>query len=199
MTDEAAVERFEAFLRAQEPAPQWEPVTDYSYAARVQAEGKHPYLIKQVFAPQQVLDYGCGFGHLVSMLRWAGVDAVGYEPHPRACLPYVSDTLDAEAMYDLVICREVMEHCTVREVVRVVRALVRHSRRFIYVTTRFAKQPDHLLSVETEFDVDPTHITCLTKPFLRTLFVLEGCKSRPDLEAQMDWQHKGRVLVFEVI
>jgi len=27
--------------------------------------------------------------------------------------------------------------------------------------------------------------------------VLEGCKSRPDLEARMDWGGKGRVLVLE--
>jgi hypothetical protein len=29
--------------------------------------------------------------------------------------------------------------------------------------------------------------------------VLEGCRSRPDLEARMDWGHKGRVLVLEKV
>ena len=29
------------------------------------------------------------------------------------------------------------------------------------------------------------------------MFVLEGCRSRPDLEARMDWLNKGRVLVME--
>ena len=29
------------------------------------------------------------------------------------------------------------------------------------------------------------------------MFVLEGCRSRPDLEARMDWGNKGRVLVLE--
>jgi hypothetical protein len=32
---------------------------------------------------------------------------------------------------------------------------------------------------------------------LRLMFVLEGCRSRPDLEARMDWGNKGRVLVLE--
>jgi len=45
--------------------------------------------------------------------------------------------------------------------------------------------------------VDPTHITLLNKDFLRLLFVLEGCRVRPDLEQKMDWGHKGRVLVYE--
>jgi hypothetical protein len=31
----------------------------------------------------------------------------------------------------------------------------------------------------------------------RLMFVLEGCRSRPDLEERMDWGHKGRVLVLE--
>jgi len=29
--------------------------------------------------------------------------------------------------------------------------------------------------------------------------VLEGCRSRPDLEDKMDWGRKGRVLVLEKI
>jgi hypothetical protein len=37
----------------------------------------------------------------------------------------------------------------------------------------------------------------LNQYFLRVLFVLEGFSCRPDLEARMDWQGKGRVLVYE--
>ena len=43
----------------------------------------------------------------------------------------------------------------------------------------------------------PSHITLLNKDLLRLMFVLEGCRSRPDLEQQMDWGGKGRVLVLE--
>ena len=57
--------------------------------------------------------------------------------------------------------------------------------------------PASLLDFTTQFDVDPSHITLLNKDMLRLMFVLEGCKSRPDLEAKMDWGNKGRVLVLE--
>ena len=103
----------------------------------------------------------------------------------------------AEQAYDLVICREVMEHLTVLQVRRTVAQICRASSRFVYVTTRFHPDPDDLLDFTTQFDVDPTHITLLTKDFLRCLFVLEGFRRRPDLEERMDWGDKDRVLVYE--
>ena len=75
--------------------------------------------------------------------------------------------------------------------------IVRMTSRFAYVTTRFHPNPASLLDFTTQFDVDPTHITLLNKDMLRLMFVLEGCRSRPDLEARMDWGNKGRVLVLE--
>jgi 2-polyprenyl-3-methyl-5-hydroxy-6-metoxy-1,4-benzoquinol methylase len=39
--------------------------------------------------------------------------------------------------YDLVISREVLEHLTVLQVKRAVANMVRMTRQFIYVTTRF--------------------------------------------------------------
>ena len=101
--------------------------------------------------------------------------------------------------YDLVICREVMEHLTVLQVRRAVANIVRMTSRFVYVTTRFHPSPASLLDFTTQFDVDPTHITLLNKDLLRLVFVLEGCRSRPDLEARMDWGGKGRVLVLEKV
>jgi hypothetical protein len=84
-----------------------------------------------------------------------------------------------------VICREVLEHLTVLQV------------KQADVTTRFHPTPVSLLDFTTQFDVDPSHITLLNKDMLRLMFVLEGCRSRPDLEARMDWGNKGRVLVLE--
>jgi hypothetical protein len=106
-------------------------------------------------------------------------------------------TLKPAGSYDLVICREVLEHLTVLQVKQAVANMVRMTSRFIYVTTRFHPQPASLLDFTTQFDVDPSHITLLNKDMLRLMFVLEGCRSRPDLEARMDWGHKGRVLVLE--
>jgi len=62
---------------------------------------------------------------------------------------------------------------------------------------RFHPNPPTLLDFKTSDDLDPSHITLLNKDMLRLMFVLEGCRSRPDLEARMDWGQKGRVLVLE--
>ncbi len=75
--------------------------------------------------------------------------------------------------------------------------MVRMTSRLIYVTTRFHPKPADLLDFNTSDDLDPTHITLLNKDLLRLMFLLEGCRSRPDLEARMDWGGKGRVLVLE--
>jgi hypothetical protein len=95
------------------------------------------------------------------------------------------------------VCREVMEHCTIREIRRIVGELCALSTRLVYATTRFHLAPRHLLDVMTADDLDPTHISMLNQTFLRTLFVLEGFKRRADLEQRMDWQGKGRCLVYE--
>jgi hypothetical protein len=99
--------------------------------------------------------------------------------------------------YDVVICREVLEHLTVLQVRRAVTELCRASSGLVYVTTRFHPTPESLLDVTTDHETDPTHITLLAKDFLRVMFVLEGFRNRPDLEGRMDWAHKGRVLVYE--
>ena len=87
-------------------------------------------------------------------------------------------------MTNLEIKKAVSELCTI-------------SSKFIYLTTRFHQKPISIFDTTTEFEVDPTHITCLNKNLLRMMFILEGYKSRPDLEKKMDWLNKKRVLVYE--
>ena len=215
LVDEAAVQQFEAFVQGQQPASTpWQPVTDYSFEARKAIEGIHPQLIKDVFQPKVVLDAGCGRGAvLVRLLREIGVTAWGWDvamPNEFIATPehwwsgradITSDNDESNEYgpgFDLVICREVCEHLTVPQIRQTVRNLVRLSSKYIYLTTRFCQQPTHLLSVDSHDELDPTHITMLSKPFLRTLFVLEGCKSRYDLEERMDHKKLGRCLVFEV-
>lgn len=181
----------------------------YAIETRRSIEGRNPALIKEVFSPRKVLDMGCGPGALMYFLAELGVDCDGVDasPHVREMAPpevqeriAVATALDSgkpDNSYDLVISREVLEHLTVLEVRRAVAEMCRVTSRFIYLTTRFHPAPGSLLDVTNEFHVDPTHITCLNKDFLRVLFVLEGCSSRPDLEAKMDWLNKGRVMVFE--
>lgn len=214
--DAMAVQAFEQNIHRQVPASTpWTPVTDYSLEARRIAEGIHPQLIKDVFQPTRMLDVGCGHGHLMTMLEEIGVRCRGVDVNadPKWVVddrmwqhditaPLGPDWLeDLSGDYlrsDLVLCREVLEHLTIAQIARAVRNIVRLSKKYVYVTTRFHPDPAHMLDVTTEFDVDPTHITCLSKPFLRALFVLEGCTSRHDLEARMDHKGLGRCLVFEV-
>lgn len=183
---------------------------NYSLETRRQIEARNPALITQVFQPTRVLDLGCGPGALMHLLWELGVQADGIdfaessrqlatpEVRDRITVGQVTDpTLKPAGSYDLVICREVLEHLTVLQVRRAVANMVRMTSRFIYVTTRFHPCPASLLDFTTQFDVDPSHITLLNKDMLRLMFVLEGCRSRPDLEEKMDWGRKGRVLVLE--
>jgi len=120
------------------------------------------------------------------------------EVRDRIAIGDASDaSIKADGSYDLVICREVLEHLTVLEVRKAVANMVRLTSKFIYVTTRFHPNPPTLLDFNTSDDLDPSHITLLNKDMLRLMFVLEGCRSRLDLEARMDWGRKGRVLVLE--
>jgi 2-polyprenyl-3-methyl-5-hydroxy-6-metoxy-1,4-benzoquinol methylase len=183
---------------------------NYNLETRRQIEAKNPFLIKEVFEPTKALDLGCGPGALMHLLWELGVDVDGIdfaESSRQLATPQVRDritvgevydqALGASGAYDLVICREVLEHLTVLQVRQAVANMVRLSSKYIYVTTRFHPSPASLLDFTTQFDVDPSHITLLNKDMLRLMFVLEGCRSRPDLEARMDWGNKGRVLVLE--
>jgi glycerol-3-phosphate cytidylyltransferase-like family protein/SAM-dependent methyltransferase len=218
---ETEVQAFEDAVVAQEPVSathyddeyfvsDWrEGGNKYDLETRREIEGRNPALIKEVFQPRRVLDMGCGPGVLMYLLAELGVDADGidFSPEIKALAPpevreqiivgEVTEPHVPDDSYDLVICREVMEHLTVVQIRQTVATICRASSRFVYLTTRFHPEPDSLLSFTTQFDVDPSHITLLNKEFLRCLFVLEGFKRRPDLEERMDWGDKRRVLVYE--
>jgi 2-polyprenyl-3-methyl-5-hydroxy-6-metoxy-1,4-benzoquinol methylase len=220
-SDEAIVDRFEQAVleqRAWDPGhydtdyftEDWrEDDNRYDLESRRRIEAQNPQLIKDVFAPERVLDMGCGPGFLMYFLHELGVDVTGvdFSPASRTLAPaavaeriIIGPTDEphvAANAYDLVICREVFEHLTVLQVRRTVAEICRASSRFVYATTRFHDAPENLLDFTTQFEVDPTHITLLNKAFLRCLFVLEGFRRRSDLEQRMDWADKRRVLVYE--
>jgi SAM-dependent methyltransferase len=216
------ITEFEAAVFAQKPTAQehydehywlggWRAGdNNYSLEKRREIEARNPQLIKDVFQPVRVVDLGCGPGALMHLLHEIGVYAEGIdynEMSPALATAEVKDriaigdatdrSIKADGSFDLVICREVLEHLTVLEVKKAVANMVRLTSKYIYVTTRFHPNPPTLLDFNTSDDLDPSHITLLNKDMLRLMFVLEGCRSRPDLEARMDWGKKGRVLVLE--
>lgn len=217
------VDRFEELVQTQQTVPaahydgeyftgEWRAGGNrYTLEARRGIEGETPRLIRDVFQPSRVLDFGCGPGILMALLDELGVQADGLDFSPRIRelapervrerinLGLVTEPVVAEGAYDLVVCREVLEHLTVLEVRRAVEQMVRATSRFVYLTTRFHPAPLGLLSVTDEREVDPSHITLMNESLLRLLLVLEGCRRRADLEARMDWLRKGRVLVYEKV
>jgi cytidyltransferase-like protein len=182
---------------------------NYDLETRRTVEGRNPELIKKTFQPKKALDVGCGVGSLMYLLHELGVSCDGIDFSPfskKAALPEIRDRIMIDSVdstslqdnsYDLVICREVLEHLTLAQVKKAVENMCRVSSKYIYVTTRFHPRPESLLSITTDFENDPTHITVLNKNFMRMLFILEGFKHRPLLEKKMDWLGKDRVLVYE--
>ena len=212
---EQSLDRLEAFMAAQEPSSpekfdreyfegQWRKDGNaYDYETRKAIEGKHPQLIKEAFPGLSVLDVGCGPGHLVRMLKELGVNAGGCDPSSHAvALAWERTVVNIDAcnvpsnFADVAICREVLEHVPVIEIPEMVCDLFRVARKFTYITTRF--HDGAVFDATTDFETDPTHVSLLTQPFLRSLCVLHGGKRRRDLEQKLDHQNKGRVLVYEV-
>lgn len=176
----------------------------YTYEKRQEIEGKHPDLIVECFPGMSVLDVGCGPGYLVKMLTDRGVKALGIDTSAdavamaaldRTCI--VMDVANVPPSFsDVVVCREVLEHVEVQEIPAMVCDLFRVARKFVYITTRF--HDGSLFDAATDFETDPTHVSLLSQPFLRSLCVLNGGKRRRDLEQRLDHQNKGRVLVYEI-
>jgi ubiquinone/menaquinone biosynthesis C-methylase UbiE len=208
-----SLNRLELFMSRQRPNPperfdqeyfqgDWREVP-YTLEARRAAEGEHIDRLQELFLGERILDVGCGPGFLVTLMKERGMDACGIDPSehvlsltsdPSVLWGPVTDVPDRS--FDVVISREVLEHLTVHDIAVMVHHLFRVSRKYVYITTRFNEES--LFDAGTEYEVDTTHISLLTQPFLRSLCVLNGGKRRRDLETTLDHQGKGRVLVYEV-
>lgn len=190
--NDSVLDTFEQLMLEQPAAQPWVPVTDYSWDARKDVDGPTADLIAATFPAERILDFGCGHGHLQALLcSKAGLWVEAYDPHSPVFAQY------PRGQYDLVVCREVLEHVELRKYLGVVRELCDLSKRWVYLTTRFHPDPQHLLDVATSDELDPTHITMLNQDFLRALFVLHGFKRDREKEQTMDHLKKGRVLVYE--
>ena len=182
----------------------WRTTTQpYTLDGRRMAEGMHPQILADVFPRQSMLDVGCGPGFLVELLRERGVEAGGIDPSPAAKALAVNRWVIQgypancpDKMADVVICREVIEHLSVNQITEMVADLFRLAKRVVYITTRFSA--DSVFDCATKDDLDPTHISMLSQPFLRSLCVLNGGTRRRDWEQELDHGKKGRVLCYEL-
>lgn len=183
----------------------------YTIEKRREIEARNPDNIKDVFNPESVLDVGCGMGALMLFLQELGINVHGIDFSQAAknmAVPAVREQIiigdvteyhDLGKNFDLVICREVIEHLTVLQIRKFIKVLARYTSKYLYITTRYFQDPKTFLDVGDDLQTDPTHITVMNKEFLRALFVMEGLRSRRDLERKMDWKNVGRVLVFEKV
>src|SRR4029078_13253125 len=122
---------------------------NYNLETRRQIEAKNPFLIRDVFQPKKVLDLGGGPGGLMHLLWELGVNVDGIDfaessrqlatpqVRDRITVGYVGDLgIKPANAYDLVICREVLEHLTVLQVKQTVANMVRMTSNIIYAQTR---------------------------------------------------------------
>lgn len=204
---------FEAIIQQQTPNRSvWQPVTGYSLEERRLAEGRHPALLQEIFPEtQRVIDIGCHRGQLLAMLTFPVQWGIDRDPPPmrerywpqiiegdvgrrgwgRHAFPFASRS------FDLVICREVFEHLTLLELRWAVTNLNDVTSRYVYVTMRLHPAATHVLDVATSDDLDPTHCTLPHPDLIRALFALEGLRRCRSIEDHLDWQHQGRVFVYE--
>ena len=180
--------------------PQAQGYLDYD--ARVAIEAQHPDILAALCQGKTVLDVGCGPGHLVRMLRDRGVRAIGVDPcltpgQDHCFLGTIEEWNDSD--YDVVVCREVLEHIPVREWGAFLAHLFRVAKERVYLTTRFTPAPAHPWELTDELQVDPSHITRLPQPFVRALCVVQGSTRDTTWESKLDWLGKGRVLVYKKV
>lgn len=184
----------------------------YDIETRRKIEGKHPEILFKVFGSLSTfLDVGCGNGALMLFLQELGLEVDGLdisEDAKKNAPKTISDRIqildltsyaEVRDTYNLVICREVLEHIPFISYLTFVTNLCRLSNRYVYITTRFAKNPNTLWDIQTEFEADPTHITLPSITLLRSIMSLNGFRRVKSLEQEIDWMNKQRVLVYERI
>lgn len=132
-------------------------------------------MIHQFTGATSVLEVGCAYGHVIDVLRERGVDACGFDVSEYAIENSVEPaytwvgSADDKASFrksevDLIVCTEVLEHLSERQI----RAFLRNSQ--------IAKQMVILVGLKngSEMNEDDGHVTFEPKEWWESVFMQEG-------------------------
>ncbi len=145
----------------------WEPTRSIPEALDIQKE----------FTFKTCVDYGCAKGFLVNALRVVGCDAYGEDiseyavenSHPNV-RKYVS--LPNDNHYDLLICKDVLEHVQELDLPEVLQSLKRKASQFFFVIPLGDEDRFRI----REYEVDITHVTKKDEEWWINLFKSQGFK-----------------------
>ena len=133
--------------------------------------------IKKNFDFKTCVDFGCANGFLVHALRILGCEAFGEDISDYAlenCHPRVRNYLSKpnEFKYDLMICKDVLEHIPSEELPAFLKKLLKKADQFLFVVP-FG---DNDLFRIREYEIDITHVTKKDEEWWFELFKNQGLK-----------------------
>ena len=131
--------------------------------------------IQSNFEFKTCVDYGCAKGFLVNALRIVGCDAWGEDISEYAvenCHPNVRDyvSLPNDKTYDLLICKDVLEHVEVEDIPSVLQKFKKKSKQFFFV---IPLGDDDRFRIR-EYEVDITHVTKKDEEWWIKMFESQG-------------------------
>lgn len=143
----------------------WEPTRSIPEALDIQKE----------FTFKTCVDYGCAKGFLVNALRIIGIDAYGEDISEYAvenCHPNVREyvSLPTDKYYDLLICKDVLEHVEEEDLPEVLQFLKKKSNQFFFVVPLGDEDRFRI----REYEVDITHVTKKNEEWWIKLFEYQG-------------------------
>lgn len=143
----------------------WEPTRSIPEALDIQKE----------FTFKTCVDYGCAKGFLVNALRIIGIDAYGEDISEYAvenCHPNVREyvSLPTDKYYDLLICKDVLEHVKEEDLPEVLQFLMKKSNQFFFVVPLGDEDRFRI----REYEVDITHVTKKNEEWWIKLFESQG-------------------------
>jgi predicted TPR repeat methyltransferase len=133
--------------------------------------------IKNNFKFNTCVDYGCAKGFLVSALRLMGCEAYGEDISEYALTNCKEDIKNYvgypnDKKYDLLICKDVLEHITEVDLHNVLDVLYKKADQFFFVIPLGDENRFRI----REYEIDITHVTKKDEEWWISLFKQHGYK-----------------------